>query len=76
MIIEPHIPAGWPGCEVTYHYGQATYAICVRNYGPSDGGASLDMTVDGKPVRGNLLALHDDGEVHQVQIALWSRGPP
>jgi hypothetical protein len=34
------------------------------------------MTVDGKPVRGNLLALHDDGEVHQVQIALWSCGPP
>jgi len=28
------------------------------------------MTIDGKPVPGNLLALHDDGEAHQVQIAL------
>ena len=24
LIIEPHIPAGWPGYEVTYRYGQAT----------------------------------------------------
>jgi len=70
LIIEPHIPAGWPGYEVTYRYGQATYAICVRNDGPSEGDAPLDMTVDGKPVPGNLLALRDDGEVHQVQIAL------
>ena len=70
LIIEPHIPAGWPGYEVTYRYGLTTYAICVRNDGPSNGDAPLDMTVDGKPVPGNLLALHDDGEVHQVQIAL------
>jgi hypothetical protein len=32
------------------------------------------MTVDGKPVPGNLLALHDDGAVHQVQIALRGSG--
>ena len=32
------------------------------------------MTVDGKPVPGNLLALRDDGEVHQVQIALRGSG--
>ena len=37
LIIEPHIPAGWPGYEVTYRYGQATYAICVRNDGPRTG---------------------------------------
>jgi cellobiose phosphorylase len=74
LIIEPHIPAGWPGYEVTYRYGQATYAICVRNDGPSGGAAPLNMTVDGKPAPGNLLALHDDGEVHQVQIALSGSG--
>ena len=74
LIIEPHIPAGWPGYEVTYRYGQTTYAISVRNDGPSGGDAPLDMTVDGKPVPGNLLALHDDGEVHQVQIALRGSG--
>ena len=70
LIIEPHIPAGWPGYEVTYRYGLTPYAIRVRNDGPSNGDARLNMTVDGQPVPGNLLALHDDGEVHQVQIVL------
>ena len=70
LIIEPHIPAGWPGYEVTYRYGQATYAICVQSDGAWGGKAILDMTVDGLPVPGNVLALHDDGEVHQVQIVL------
>ena len=74
LIIEPHIPAGWPGYDVTYRCGQATYTICVRNDGPSSGDAPLNMTVDGKPLPGNLLALHDDGEVHQVQIALRASG--
>ena len=70
LIIEPHIPAGWPGYEVTYRYGLTTYTISVRNDGPSNEDAPLNMTVDGKPLPGNLLALYDDGEVHQVQIAL------
>ena len=74
LVINPHIPAGWPGYEVTYRYGQTTYAIGVRNDGPSNGDAPLDMTVDGQPVPGNLLALHDDGEVHQVQIASKNSG--
>ena len=74
LIIEPHIPAGWSGYEVIYRYGRATYSICVLNDRPSGGDATLDMTVDGKPVPGNLLALRDDGEVHLVQIALGSSG--
>jgi len=54
-------------------YLRAFY-ISVRNDGPSNGGAPLNMTVDGKPVPGNLLALHDDRVVHQVQIALTGSG--
>ena len=38
LVIEPHIPAGWPGYDVTYRYGQATYHICVRNRGSSGRG--------------------------------------
>ena len=41
LIIEPHIPTDWPGYEVTYRYGQATYAICVQNNGPSGGDAVI-----------------------------------
>ena len=70
LILEPHIPAGWPGYEVTYRYGQTTYAIYVQNDGLSGGGAPFDMTVDGLSLPGNRLALLDDGELHQVQITL------
>jgi cyclic beta-1,2-glucan synthetase len=75
LTIEPHIPAGWPGYEVTYRYGQATYAICVQNDRESGGNAALDMTVDGRTVPGNLLALHDDGGTHQVAITLREQRP-
>ena len=74
LIIEPHIPAGWPGYEVTYRYGQATYTIFVQNDAASSEDAALEMTVDGLPVPGNCLALRDDGEVHQVQIVLRGKG--
>ena len=73
LIIEPHIPAGWPGYDATYRFGNATYRIYVRNGRALDGDGPPDITVDGAPLPGNLLALHDDGEVHQVQIALGSR---
>ncbi|HEX9115954.1 MAG TPA: glucoamylase family protein [Anaerolineae bacterium] len=74
LVIEPRIPASWPGYDVNYRYGQATYRICVRNGAALGGDISPLMTVDGQFVPGNLLALHDDGKVHQVQIALRSSG--
>jgi hypothetical protein len=54
-------------------YLRAFY-IGVRNDGPLNGDAPLNMTVDSKPVPGNLLALHDDGEAHRVQVALKNSG--
>jgi cellobiose phosphorylase len=75
LIIEPHVPAGWPGYDVTYRFGNATYRICVRNHSALDGDDTPGMTVDGEPVPGNRLALQDDGRVHQVRIALESSAP-
>ena len=71
LVIEPHIPAGWPGYDVTYRYGQATYPIEVRNREPLAEGTPLPMTVDGEPIVGNRLLLRDDGKVHQVQVTLY-----
>ena len=76
LVIEPHIPAGWPSYEVTYRYGGATYVIGVHNDGPSGGEATTGITVDGTPVPGKLLALLNDGKTHQVHIALRGGGAP
>jgi cyclic beta-1,2-glucan synthetase len=72
LVVEPHIPAGWPGYDVTYRFGNATYHISVRNGRTLDGKETPAMTVDGQPLTGNHLALQDDGEVHRVQIVLGS----
>ncbi len=70
LVIEPHIPAGWPGYEVTYRYGQATYRIRVQNSAASAENTSLQMKVDGVPLPGNRLPLRDDGAAHAVEITL------
>lgn len=70
LVIEPQIPASWPGYTVSYRYGKAIYRIRVCNDGALAGGAAFQMTVDGKPTAGNCLALWDDGEVHQVEITV------
>lgn len=70
LVIEPHLPAGWPGYTATYRYGQATYQISVHNGGAPPEGMTSRMTVDGELAVGNLLALRDDGAVHQVEVML------
>jgi cellobiose phosphorylase len=68
LVIEPHIPAAWPGYDVTYRYGQTTYRIHAQKRIALTEDTPLQMTVDGKPVAGNRLPLHDDGAVHQVEV--------
>ncbi len=75
LIIEPHIPAGWPGYEVIYRFGNATYHICARRGSARDVDGAPGMMVDGETVPRNLLPLHEDGKVHQVQIVLGSNDP-
>jgi cyclic beta-1,2-glucan synthetase len=70
LVIEPHIPAGWPGYEVTYRYGLTTYAIRVRNCGSPAEDTTYRMTVDGESIAGNVFPLQDDGAVHQVEVVL------
>ncbi|MFN3981921.1 MAG: GH36-type glycosyl hydrolase domain-containing protein, partial [Caldilinea sp.] len=73
LVIDPHLPAGWPGFTATYRYGQTTYQIIVHNGGDLAEDATFQMIVDGDPVAGNLLALCDDGAVHQVEVTLGAQ---
>ena len=73
LVIEPHLPAGWPGFTATYRYGQTTHQIIVHNGGDLAEDATFQMIVDGDPVAGNLLALCDDGAVHQVKVTLGAQ---
>jgi cellobiose phosphorylase len=69
LRIEPCIPRGWPGYEMKYRHGSATYRICVDNSGGTGRGVG-SVTVDGYSVPGGIVTLQDDGRTHEVRIAL------
>ena len=57
LMIEPCIPASWPGFTITYRYRSATYVIRVER------GV-------GEAVPRDAIELHDDGKRHDVVITL------
>jgi cellobiose phosphorylase len=69
LIVDPCIPKEWQGFKVTRRFRGATYVIEVNNpdhvcYG------IRQVTVDGKPIEGNLLPIFGDGKVHQVSVLM------
>jgi cellobiose phosphorylase len=69
LMIEPCIPKRWPGYEMTYRHGAATYRIRVDNPRGVNGGVD-HMTLDGLLVDGVSVPLVDDGAEHHVVVTL------
>jgi cellobiose phosphorylase len=68
LRIVPHIPTQWPGYEVTYRNGSASYHIVVTN---SHAGANqAQLTLDGQIITDGLIPLKDDGKTHEVAMHL------
>ncbi len=65
LHLKPVIPAGWDQFTVRYRYRESMYAITVRQVGPVAG-----LSVDGVVQAGQVLALHDDGNEHEVTLVL------
>jgi cellobiose phosphorylase len=69
LRVEPCVPPGWPGYEVSYRHGSATYRIRVDN--PAGTGRGVrSVTVDGRPAAGGAVPLRDDGQGHDVRVTL------
>ena len=67
------MPAHWPGFEMRYHFGTATYEIAVR--AAASAGAA-GVSVDAVALRDGVIALVDDGKRHAVVVDAWrERGP-
>jgi len=69
LAIEPCVPRAWPGFEVTYRHGSASYRIRVDNPAGVERGVR-SVTVDGQPVSGGIVPLLDDGREHDVRVEL------
>jgi cellobiose phosphorylase len=69
LCVEPCVPRGWPGYEITYRHGSATYRIHVENTAHTGHGVR-SVTVDGQTAEGGAVPLHDDGREHDVRVTL------
>jgi cyclic beta-1,2-glucan synthetase len=69
LSVDPCIPRGWPGFELTYLRGDTSYAFAVENpHGVSRGVASVEL--DGADVPAREIDLVDDGRTHGVRVVM------
>jgi cellobiose phosphorylase len=69
LRVEPCVPPGWPGYEITYRHGSATYRVRVDNPAGTGRGV-VSVTLDGQPAPGGVVTLRDDGGTHDVRVTL------
>lgn len=69
LKIDPCIPAGWDGFEITRVFRGDTYVIKISNPNHVSKGVKT-LTVNGAPVDGNVITPVGDGGVHQVEVIL------
>ncbi|MFN8379413.1 MAG: glycosyl transferase family 36 [Anaerolineae bacterium] len=69
LLVDPSIPADWPGYTVTRRFRNAVYAIEVQNPERVHGGVR-SVTIDGQPLNGNLLPVYADGKTHSATVIL------
>lgn len=69
LRIDPCISKDWKNFKVTRQFRDATYNITVENPDGVNKGVKT-MTVDGRPVDGNLIAPAAAGEIIEVSVIL------
>ncbi len=69
LRIDPCIPPAWKGFTVSRVFRGDTFRIAVKNPRRACGGVT-GMSVDGTPVKGNLVPLFGDGAAHDVEVTL------
>jgi cyclic beta-1,2-glucan synthetase len=71
LELDPCVPPGWRGYEITYRHRSATYHIVVENSRGSGRGVR-SVKVDGRKMPERAVELADDGAQHKVKIVLGS----
>jgi cellobiose phosphorylase len=69
LLVDPSIPAEWPGFKVTRNFRNAVYQIDVWNPDHVNRGIRSVM-VDGRLHEGQVLPVFNDGRTHKVEILL------
>jgi cyclic beta-1,2-glucan synthetase len=74
LLVEPCIPAAWPGYEVSYRHGSSRYRVIVENPERRSGGV-VRAEIDGALVPSPVIPLIDDGREHVVHVVIGALLP-
>jgi cyclic beta-1,2-glucan synthetase len=71
LVLDPCIPSGWRGYEITFKYHSARYEIAVENPKRVSRGV-VHVELDGKELQEPTrhIPLADDGAIHRVRVVL------
>ena len=71
FALRPAFPATWPGFEIDFRNGSATYEIRVENPDRREGGVRL-AELDGKAIDLSplVIPLVDDGTTHRLRLVI------
>lgn len=69
LLIDPCIPSGWDGFEVTRKFRGAVYKIMVSNKSHVSCGVK-EITLDGKKLDKNIVPPLKDNKIHLVEVIL------
>ncbi len=69
LLVDPSIPAEWPGFRVSRRFRGAQYEIVVSNPDHVSRGVR-SVTIDGAPAESNLLPVFNDGRAHHIEVVL------
>jgi cyclic beta-1,2-glucan synthetase len=75
LHLDPCVPRGWPGFEITLRHRTARYELTVENpLGATRGIAEVELDGVALLPWSGKLPLVDDGATHRVRIVLGGAG--
>lgn len=69
LLVDPSIPADWPGYTVTRKFRKAMYQIQVKNPKHVNKGVK-SLMVDGKVIQGQVIPDFSDDRQHTVEVIM------
>jgi len=68
-LIDPKIPAGWPGYKVKRVFRGSVYDIQVKNPGHVSTGVR-SVYIDGRKIKGNLIPVLASGKNYKIVVTM------
>ena len=69
LRIDPCIPTEWEKCELNRFYRGSVYHIVIKN--PKHKGCgTIELTVDGRKIPGNLVPIYPENEEHDIEAVI------